>query len=485
MLKQTNTKFKRRLTVAGLAAVAISAIIPFASSSAWGPERTTFTMKNPSDYVTFNSITDNTALGDERNFVRVMEVGSGNKYSDSVTVTPGKEYEVYIYFHNNAKSSLNTAEGAPGIARQVRISTGLSSWTVNSSKKVKISGLIASSNAKPTEVWDEAFLTANSTKDILLKYVPASAVIHNAYKANGSVLSDKYLFSNDGVYIGENELNGYIPGCAEYSGYITYRLKAYQAGSKISKTVSKDGKNFFETVDAKPGDTLTYKVEFQNTGNIDLTDVTFSDKLPNGVTLVPGTTRLVNAANPNGLTMKDIIGQNGFNTGLYTGGATAVITYQVKVNDDAVADKKCNSKTSFKNKITVSYKDSSTNNTSSLTDSSTIKVTRECEDKPDCKEGDPECTPQEECKEGNPECDTVEEECNENDVECICEKNPKDPICQTPEEPSLPKTGPGEIALAIVAVVCIATGGIYWYRSQKDLAAVEKGLTKDGGNSDK
>ena len=35
------------------------------------------------------------------------------------------------------------------------------------------------------------------------------------------------------------------------------------------------------------------------------------------------------------------------------------------------------------------------------------------------------------------------------------------------------------IALAIIAVVCIATGGIYWYRSQKDLAKVQEHISKD------
>jgi len=481
MLKQKNIKFKRRVTVAALAAVAITALVPFATSSAangtnWGPSRKLYTMKNPADEPTFNSITDNNIVGNETNFVRVGEVGSGKAMSDSVKVTPGKEYQVWIFFHNNAKSSLN--ESGKGVATGVRVTTGLTSWTLNSSKSTKVSGVISSTNANPLEVWDEAIFTTDSQKDVTLKYVAGSAKIYNQGKLNGTELPTA-LFGKDGVYIGYNKLSGIIPGCEEYSGHIIYNLRAEQPNSKVNKTVSKDGKNFFETVDAKPGDTLTYKIEFENNGTTDLTDVTFRDKLPKGVTLVPGTTKLVNSANPKGLTMKDIIGQNGFNTGLYVPGAKATITYQVKVNDDAVADKKCNSKTSFKNKIIV------THSAGELTDNSTIKVTRECEEKPECKEGDPECTPEPECKEGDPECDTVEEECDENDKDCICGKNPKDPICQTPEEPSLPKTGPGEIALAIVAVVCIATGGIYWYRSQKDLAAVEKDLTKDGGNSDK
>jgi uncharacterized protein HemX len=52
--------------------------------------------------------------------------------------------------------------------------------------------------------------------------------------------------------------------------------------------------------------------------------------------------------------------------------------------------------------------------------------------------------------------------------------------CSTTETVTeLPKTGPGEIALAIIAVVCIVTGGVYWYRSQKDLAKVQKHISGD------
>ena len=490
MLKQTNIKFKRRLTVAGLAAVAISAFVPFASSSAWGPDRTTFTMKDPAGYVSFNSITDNPAVGDERNFVRVMEVGSGRKYEDTVKVTPGKEYEVYIYFHNNAKSSLNYDEGAPGIARQVKVSTGLSNWTINKSKRTKISGLIASSNAKPTEIWDEAYLETDSTKDIVLKYVTASATLHvdKSYGANGATLSDKYLFSSDGVYIGENKLDGNIPGCAEYSGYITYRLRADQASSKISKTVSKDGKNFYESVDAKPGDTLTYKIEYENNGTLDLTNVTFRDKLPKGITLINGTTKLVNASHPEGKIMQDIIGANGFNTGTYGKGAKATITYQVKVADNIVDDKKCNQRGTFKNQIVSVYYVGTSNDTGEVNDTATIYVTRTCSEDPECdpktdpnKCCDPKTDPDKCCDPEKEQCDDPddpedpdpEDKCEPDDQECFCKLYPNDPSCLPVDEPPLPKTGPGEIALAIIAVVCIVTGGIYWYRSQKDLAKVQ------------
>ena len=66
----------------------------------WGPDRTTFTWEDPAPYATFNSITNNPQLGDERNFVRIREVKDGEKFGDEITVEPGKTYEVYIYYHS-------------------------------------------------------------------------------------------------------------------------------------------------------------------------------------------------------------------------------------------------------------------------------------------------------------------------------------------------------------------------------------------------
>ena len=43
-------------------------------------------------------------MGDERNFVRIREAGNGN-YVDSINIVPGKEYEVWTHYHNNAASA--------------------------------------------------------------------------------------------------------------------------------------------------------------------------------------------------------------------------------------------------------------------------------------------------------------------------------------------------------------------------------------------
>ena len=300
----------------------------------------------------------------------MAEVGANGTFSDEVKIVPGKEYEVYIGYHNNAASNLNTASGAPGVAMDVRVSAQFPS-AVSASKKGKVSAIISSSNATPKEVWDEAYFTTDSEKDVTLKYVEGSAKIYNGYGLNGTNLGGEYLFSEKGIYIGVNQLNGYIPGCFEYSGHIIYHVRAEKVGATVSKSASLDGVNFFKVVNPKPGDTVTYKIEFANTGNTDLTNVIFRDKLPAGVTLIENTTVLTNATNPNGVTMANTIGLNGFNTGLYGPGATATLIYKVKVNDDIVKDGVCGTN-SFTNTIYLNH------DAGELQDTSTIQVERTC-----------------------------------------------------------------------------------------------------------
>ena len=176
MQKQTNIKFKRRLTVAGFAALILAVLAPV-MAFAGGPTRDTYTMKEPADHVTFNSITNNNKLGDERNFVRVGEANSEAAYTDEIKIVPGKEYEVYIYYHNNAGSNFNDgAHQGIGIADGVKITSTFPS-TVSASKKGKVSAIISATDATPKEVWDEAYFTTDSETDIVLKYVDMSAKI--------------------------------------------------------------------------------------------------------------------------------------------------------------------------------------------------------------------------------------------------------------------------------------------------------------------
>ena len=194
----------------------------------WGPQdRQTFTWSNPADHVCFNSMTDNPEIGDEANFVRVRKVGGQDKSTNNVIAEPGEEYEVFIYYHNNASAVLNDGDHS-GIAQNVRIKVEpiVNSLQPGHAAVIKVS--ISSSNAIPQVVWSTSYLHAK--ENIGLSYVSNSAILHNSGSLDGSILNDDALFGKDGgTFIGYTKNYwGAIPGCNEYAGYVTFRLKVYK-----------------------------------------------------------------------------------------------------------------------------------------------------------------------------------------------------------------------------------------------------------------
>lgn len=223
-------KYYIKSSLSIVAALALSALAP-ASVSAYGPERPTYTNEKPADHAVFNSITNNAAVGDERDFVRVEEKNSGRPYSSEIEVEAGKQYEVYIYYHNDASATYNTKKyNYVGVARDVRLASNFPQQ-LKAGERGAIVGLIAASNTDPKEVWDEAYITAK--QDMTLHYVEGSAKIYNGYKVNGSTLSTS-LFNESGTFLGLNELNGVILGCDEYSGQVVYTIetKAVDQGTE-------------------------------------------------------------------------------------------------------------------------------------------------------------------------------------------------------------------------------------------------------------
>lgn len=202
-------------------------LLSLQSVLAWGPERPTYTMEHPAKSATFNSITDNAGVGDERDFVRIAEKGGPDSYSNHVEIEAGKDYEVYIYYHNDASETYNTKEyDYRGVSRNTRLSSDFPK-SLKAGETGEVVGIISSTTASPEKVWDEAKITAK--EDVTLHFVLASAHIYNKWGANGSGLATS-LFSQKGTFLGLNDLNGTILGCDKYAGYITYTIRTMEPG---------------------------------------------------------------------------------------------------------------------------------------------------------------------------------------------------------------------------------------------------------------
>lgn len=417
---------KKTILALGALAIALSPLALIGKASAldsWGPQdRATFTWESPAPYRTFNSITNNPTIGDERNFVRVKEVGVEGPHYDDVDVVSGKEYEVYIYFHNNASASLN--DSGKGIADNVRLATKLPE-KLEAGQTGTIYGTISSTNTDPASVWDTAFLKATET--VYMRYVPDSATIHNGGTANGAILDANALFSEEGAKLAYNLTNnsgtsmwGMIPGCNEFAGYVTYRLKADKPEFGSFKEVSAEGANqFADNINTLPGSVLDFKITYMNSGTTEQKSVTVYDTMPDGMEFIPGSVQLTNKSGTTAL--DDTLFSDGVVIGDYQPGEEATITYKAKVSAD-IEKFQCGENTLYNNSEIATAN-------GTITDKARIVVTRACE---------------------------------------------------------LPNTGPVEVIMAIVIIAGIGGGGYYLYRTKHTLKTVEDNISgKEVSSEDK
>lgn len=309
--------------------VLVAAVAP-ALVWAWGPSRPSFTIEKPADYITFNSITNNPVIGgDEKDFVGIREVGSNANWTNNMKVQNGKEYYVRIYVHNNAASNLNLV--AENVVAKLNVPT-------TTTKTVTVQGQISASNAKPNTVWDEA--TFSSDNDFNLAYVAGSALFEN--NGMGTTKLPDSIVNNTGAKLGYDKLDGKIPGCFQYAGYVTVKVKAQvnqpqeKTDIDLAKTVrnkTNGEKTWVETVNAKSGDTVQFQIHAKNTGSAGIQNLVIRDILPKGLNYVAGSTKLYNTSNPKGLKVSDNIIQNsGINIGSYQPNGDAFVRFDATVS---------------------------------------------------------------------------------------------------------------------------------------------------------
>lgn len=138
----------------------------------WGPDRKTFTTEHPSTYAVLNSIVDNPAYGDERNYVRLKHSDeSSSSYTDRLNVNPGDVLTAYVYVANNCSDDQAAYPAATihGLEAELMAS--------DTGNQVAIEVLLRGRNA--TEVWDGARVHADES--IRLLPIRGTAVMHTPY----------------------------------------------------------------------------------------------------------------------------------------------------------------------------------------------------------------------------------------------------------------------------------------------------------------
>lgn len=237
MYRTHNISLKIRLAI-----LIMASLFHSTTAMAWGPaDRPTYTMEQPADHAVFNSI-KNSSIGDERDFVKIVEKDVGGTYSSKIELEPNKEYDVYIIYHNNASATYNDKEhNYAGVATDTRLAASFP-LELKKGEEGAVSGLISWTSLADRDniqkVWDEAWVTAS--EDMTLHYVTGSAKIYNGGKTNGNVLSTD-LFSEQGTYIGYDDLNGILMGCDEYAGHVNFTIQTQGNDTKHILFISTQG----------------------------------------------------------------------------------------------------------------------------------------------------------------------------------------------------------------------------------------------------
>ena len=325
--------------------------------------------------VTFNSITDAAQTGNELNFVSALSADADvHEYwqGNNITVEDGKEYVVRLYVHNNnpggkANMSTGTKVAISGI--------GQSKTNKDGQQEVEVNGFIESDNATPKEYWD--YVRFRSNTSFHLDYVYGSAMIYNrgatgttdpissadmpyktdaelaAQKVTGKPLGDDIVLKAkengelDGQLIGFDALDGNVPGCYQYSSYITIRVKAvfdyvFTTETKVRKE-GEDENGWKESVNAQIGDRVEFRIDYRNADiKTDSNDkvhknVTISDTLPSNLKYVPGTAKFYDDSTDGEwvpLQSDDIVATHGVDIGSYSSGSNASVIFVTEVVDD-------------------------------------------------------------------------------------------------------------------------------------------------------
>lgn len=363
---------KKLGVVAGL--VTVAAITVTVATAGFGPDRPTKVYNGPGtpgfDYVTFNSFTNVPNIGDERNFLTGKIAGEPGGFYDPMTkLRSNDEVLMRVYVHNNADSSLN-ASGV-GVAKNTKVRVelpGANQLAANQSAKA----FVSADNAQPQSIFDTLDMKAENGNPFSVSYVPGSASVTS--NEGTQPISDAIVAG--GVNLGDEK------GCFEFVKLITLKVKVTTPNYTLSKTVRPDGStnvaDWKETLKTKAGDTVQWRINFQNTGNTQLKDIKIVDNLPTNTTAVPGSVKLYDTNFPSGYQYPDSAIQAGgrqinVNIGNYNPTVKAFVTFKTKI---ANADKLTCGLNTLKN---VAYA-TPTNGYGTITDDATVTV-----DGPECK----------------------------------------------------------------------------------------------------
>lgn len=235
-----------------------------------------------------------------------------SKQVDKAVAKAGETLTYTLFMKNTGNVVLNDVRFAENLPSSVSYVAGSGSY-----KKVgqnTYTGAVADNWIDTNVTYNGGKLNPGQTLTVTFKATVKQGL------ANGHVIENLGLFTANEFKKADGKQDWKV--CAA-----TTTVKVEKAQYSPSKTVDKKV--------AKRGDILNYTLKAVNTGNVTLTNFYILDQLPtSGVTYVPGSTHLIRGNSDVKITDNWI--KDGVNAGNLAPGATVIVTFQVKVNNNAV-----------------------------------------------------------------------------------------------------------------------------------------------------
>lgn len=283
-------------------------------------------------------------------------------YANSRTATYDDTVVFKVYYHNTEDPDSNKI--AENVSVKVDLPTGPGeTQTVTSTVK----------GSNTNTVVDTASVLLDRD-DAYLEFISGSVEWKHNIGTRDNIEYETLNLADSVITGGEFTPIEHQKPCFEYEAWITFSMKVRVASVEVDKTVALDGDtSWSESVTTEPGQTVNFSLEADNNGNARINSVTLRDLLPNGLSYVAGSSKVIDSNNPNGVSVSDnVVSDGGINIGDLPNDTNAILTFRAKVAGANYFDCGVTTLTNTAQVVAIGFNGDE--------DTASVKVEKECEE---------------------------------------------------------------------------------------------------------
>lgn len=261
--------------------------------------------------------------------LKVRNNSTQGQFVDSVNLTDDQVVDIQVWYHNREEADSGK------IAKNVKVKVSL---PTGAGKVQKVNSTVSADNANTST--DTATINL-PLDDARLEFIPGSGVWrHNAgTNQNVNYVNTKLSSAQEQALLGGGLVVEDAKPCFNFEATLTIQARVKAGAVTLQKQVKVDGDasaKYATSNTAKAGQTLSYVLIVKNMGNTTLDQVQVADRLPAGLTYVPGSTRLVNSITGSaGKTLSDEkLTQGGITIDDMAPASTQYVYFKAKVSDN-------------------------------------------------------------------------------------------------------------------------------------------------------